>query len=139
MLLFFATNHHEFRDACITGVGFGMSAVFWKYTSGMVDWAGLESFELSAWLNAFKTPGLYFYIITYIVGFIYSQISLSRGRAVFVIPLSAALGTFIPILGGWVVFQEPISSVKIIAMISILIGSVFFIRAGTIAGKNYQA
>lgn len=138
VLIYFATNHHEFKDACIAGMGFGMSAVFWKYISFRINWDGVRVFEGSAWYEVLLTPGLYFYIIAYVVGFIFSQVALSRGRTVFVVPLSTAIGTFIPILAGWVVFQEPISSIKIIAMISIFLGSLFFIKAGAVAGRINQ-
>ena len=94
----------EMVDSLIMGVGFGLSV------------ANL--------LLDFRTLG---YIATYGIAFLYSQISFSRGRALFIIPFSAAVGAAVPTLAGALVFSEAFSLGKAISVILVLIGACLFI------------
>jgi uncharacterized membrane protein len=72
----------------------------------------------------FRTLG---YIATYGIAFLYSQISFSRGRALFIIPFSAAVGAAVPTLAGALVFSEAFSLGKVISVTLVLIGACLFI------------
>jgi drug/metabolite transporter (DMT)-like permease len=122
-------GHFEYKDAMLTGAGFGLSAVFWKFLSSRLQWDALGEWQGSAWSDALVQPALWGYVLFYLVGFAFSQIALARGRALFIIPFSTALGTFIPILGGWIVFAEPMGIIKSIAFVCIGIGSLLFIKS----------
>jgi len=106
----------EIVDSLCAGTGFGLSAVFYKSIS-------LESL--------FPPPidlRIFVFAVLYMAAFFCSQVGLRRGRALFVIPLSAAIGLIVPILGGLVVFGEPFPLQKIIVMILVFVGSVLFVR-----------
>jgi uncharacterized membrane protein len=120
-------GHPEFRDGCLTGGGFGLSALIWKQLS-MSTLVGFKGDWQSLAITLIKDPLVYAFIVFYVGGFVGSQIALSRGRALFVIPFSAALATFIPILGGWLVFEEPMNTLKFISFILVSAGSLFFVR-----------
>jgi len=106
----------EIRDSLCAGVGFGLSAVFYKSIS-------LESL--------FPPPidlRIFIFAVLYIFAFICSQLGLRRGRALFVIPLSAAVGLIVPTLGGFVVFGDPFPFQKIIVVALVFTGSFLFVR-----------
>jgi len=106
----------EIVSSLCAGVGFGLSAVVYKSIS-------LE--------GLFPPPidlRIFVFAILYISAFFCSQMGLRRGRALFVIPLSAAIGLIVPVLGGLVVFGEPFPVQKIIVMVLVLAGSVLFVR-----------
>jgi len=106
----------EIVDSLCAGTGFGLSAVFYKSIS----------------LNGLFPPPIdlriFVFTILYMAAFFCSQIGLRRGRALFVIPLSAAVGLIVPVLGGLVVFGEPFPFQKIIVMVLVFAGSVLFVR-----------
>ena len=106
----------EITDALCTGVGFGLSAIFFKSIS--LD--GLNPLPIDLRIFAFA--------ILYIAAFICSQIGLRRGRALFVIPLSAAIGLVVPAIGGLVVFGEPFPAQKIAVIVLVFAGSILFVR-----------
>ncbi|MDR2581501.1 MAG: EamA family transporter [Fibromonadaceae bacterium] len=113
LLLFiscFAFKRAEIVYALCAGAGFGLSAVFYKSIS-------LE--------GLFPPPidvRIFIFAVLYIAAFLCSQMGLRIGRALFVIPLSAAVGLIIPALGGILVFGEPTTLPKIIALCFIAIG-----------------
>lgn len=121
---------HEVSDSLIAGAGYGLSAVFYKSIS--LDF----NFSLEAPLNEtllwLKDGRLWAFAIIYTVAFIYSQIAFTRGRALFIIPLSAAIGAAIPILAGGFVFAEPFPFLKVISVSLVLSGSFLFI-----SGKHH--
>jgi drug/metabolite transporter (DMT)-like permease len=106
----------EIVDSLCAGMGFGLSAVFYKSIS----------------LNGLFPPPIdlriFVFAVLYMAAFFCSQIGLRRGRALFVIPLSAAVGLIVPVLGGLVVFGEPFPVQKIIVMVLVFAGSVLFVR-----------
>ena len=106
----------EIVDSLCAGTGFGLSAVFYKSIS----------------LNGLFPPPIdlriFVFAVLYMAAFFCSQIGLRRGRALFVIPLSAAVGLIVPVLGGLVVFGEPFPFQKIIVMVLVFAGSVLFVR-----------
>jgi drug/metabolite transporter (DMT)-like permease len=106
----------EIVDALCAGAGFGLSAVFYKSIS--LD--GLFPPPIDLRIVAFA--------VLYFAAFFCSQMGLRRGRALFVIPLSAAIGLIVPTLGGIIVFGEPFPPQKIAVIILVLAGSVLFIR-----------
>jgi drug/metabolite transporter (DMT)-like permease len=106
----------EIVDSLCAGAGFGLSAVFYKSIS--LD--GLFPPPVDLRIFAFA--------VLYITAFVCSQVGLRRGRALFVIPLSAAIGLVVPTLGGIIVFGEPFPTQKIAAIILVLAGSVLFVR-----------
>jgi drug/metabolite transporter (DMT)-like permease len=106
----------EITDSLCAGVGFGLSAVFYKSIS--LD--GLFPPPIDLRIFAFA--------MLYLAAFICSQIGLRRGRALFVIPLSASVGLIVPAVSGIVVFGEPLPPQKIIVLFLVFAGSVLFIR-----------
>lgn len=111
----------EVKDSFSMGMGFGLSAVFYKSMVG--EWFG--GHDGSVW-QIVNIRGLLF-IGFYGLGFVYSQVGLSRGRALFVIPLSSAVGTLLPILGGVWVFTEPFPMIKMISTGCVLLGTLLFV------------
>jgi drug/metabolite transporter (DMT)-like permease len=106
----------EIVDSISAGVGFGLSVVFYKSIS--LDGLFPPPIDLR----------IFVYAILYMTAFFRLQVGLRRGRALFVIPLSAAIGLIVPVLGGLVVFGEPFPPQKIIVMVLVLAGSVLFVR-----------
>ena len=106
----------EIVDSLCAGVGFGLSAVFYKSIS--LD--GLFPPPIDLRIFAFT--------VLYLAAFLCSQIGLRRGRALFVIPLSAAVGLIVPAIGGIVVFGEPFPPQKVIVLLLVFAGSILFIR-----------
>jgi drug/metabolite transporter (DMT)-like permease len=106
----------EIMDSLCAGTGFGLSAVFYKSIS--LD--GLFPPPVDLRIFAFA--------VLYITAFLCSQIGLRRGRALFVIPLSAAIGLIVPALGGLVVFGEPFPLQKAIVIALVFAGSILFVR-----------
>ena len=106
----------EIIDALCAGVGFGLSAIFFKSIS----------------LDGLNPPPIdmriFMFTVLYIAAFICSQIGLRRGRALFVIPLSAAVGLVVPAIGGLVVFGEPFPAQKIMVIALVFAGSILFVR-----------
>jgi drug/metabolite transporter (DMT)-like permease len=106
----------EIVDSLCAGVGFGLSAVFYKSIS--LDGLFPPPIDLR----------IFVFAILYMAAFFCSQAGLRRGRALFVIPLSAAIGLVVPVLGGLLVFGEPFPPQKIIVIILVFAGSVLFVR-----------
>ncbi|GBU24491.1 hypothetical protein R83H12_01122 [Fibrobacteria bacterium R8-3-H12] len=106
----------EIVDSLCAGTGFGLSAVFYK------------SISLDGLFPPPVDLRIFVFAVLYMAAFFCSQIGLRRGRALFVIPLSAAVGLIVPVLGGLVVFGEPFPFQKIIVMVLVFAGSVLFVR-----------
>jgi drug/metabolite transporter (DMT)-like permease len=106
----------EIVDSLCAGTGFGLSAVFYKSIS--LDGLFPPPIDLR----------IFVFFILYMAAFFCSQAGLRRGRALFVIPLSADIGLVVPVLGGLVVFGEPFPPQKIIVMALVFGGSVLFVR-----------
>ena len=114
----------EMVDSLIMGVGFGLSAAFYKSLAMDFDLDHIEWSSVANLLLDFRTLG---YIATYGIAFLYSQISFSRGRALFIIPFSAAVGAAVPTLAGALVFAEAFPMGKAISVALVLIGACLFI------------
>jgi len=106
----------ETVDSLCAGVGFGLSAVLYK----SISLEGLSPPPIDVRIFAFAA--------LYLAAFFCSQVGLRRGRALFVIPLSAAVGLIVPAIGGLVVFGEPFPPQKIIVLFLVFAGSILFIR-----------
>ena len=118
----------EFRFSLIAGIGFGISSIVWK--SLMIEAAqeAIGSRQLQIQIIHFLTsPLLWFFCSTYIVGFVASQIALTKGRVIIVVPLSGALGLVIPMIGGIILFQEYVLPIRIAGIILIFIGCFLFV------------
>lgn len=111
-------------DSLIMGVGFGLSAAFYKSLAMDFDLDHIEFSSIANLLLDFRTLG---YIVTYSIAFLYSQVSFSRGRALFIIPFSAAVGAAVPTLAGVLVFSEAFPMGKVISVSLVLIGACLFI------------
>jgi drug/metabolite transporter (DMT)-like permease len=109
----------EIIDSLCAGVGFGLSAVFYK------------SISLDGLFPPLIDLRIFTFAVLYLTAFLCSQIGLRRGRALFIIPLSAAVGLIVPAIGGIVVFGEPFPPQKIIVLALVLAGSILFIRRKT--------
>ena len=125
LLMRFFIRDNEITDSLLIGVGFGLSAVFYKSIS--LDFV-LESFNYVLFWNLISDIRIYAYIFLYLIAFFYSQIAFSRGRALFIIPFSAAIGAVIPILGGAFIFGEHFPVSKIISVSLVIIGSFLFVK-----------
>jgi len=127
LLLRWKAKHQETCDAATMGIGFGLSAVFYKSLALDALQIGFE--KPISLLPLLTDARLWLFIGTYALGFLYSQIGLSRGRALFVIPFSAALGTLLPILAGALVFSEPFPVPKILSALCVVAGSFLFVES----------
>lgn len=101
-----------------TGLGFGISAILWK---------SLSLLEQPLMERIWQWQTLAF-VLAYVGAFVFSQLALAQGRALFVIPFSAALGAALPIVAGGFVFGDPFPIVKWIAAFLVLMGSLLFVR-----------
>jgi len=106
----------EIVDSICTGAGFGLFAVFYKSIS--LDGLFPPPVDLRIFAAA----------VLYIAAFLCSQVGLRRGRALFVIPLSGAVGLIVPVLGGILVFGEPFPLQKIIVIVLVFAGSILFVK-----------
>ena len=106
----------EIMDSLCAGAGFGLFAVFYKSIS--LDGLFPPPVDLRIFASA----------VLYIAAFLCSQVGLRRGRALFVIPLSGAVGLIVPVLGGIMVFGEPFPLQKVIVIMLVALGLVLFIR-----------
>lgn len=116
-------RNREIADSLIMGVGFGVSAAFYKSLAMDFDLDNITFSSVCDLLLDLRTLG---YIATYGIAFIYSQVSFSRGRALFIIPFSAAVGAAIPTVAGALVFAEAFPPGKIISVGLVLIGAALF-------------
>jgi drug/metabolite transporter (DMT)-like permease len=107
----------EIVDSICAGAGFGLSAVFYK----SISFDGLFPPPVDLRLLVFA--------VLYMAAFVCLQFGLRRGRAVFVIPLSAAVGIIVPAFGGILAFGEPANAPKIAALCFVAAGSALFVRA----------
>jgi drug/metabolite transporter (DMT)-like permease len=123
ILFKFFHSQTESTDAFIMGTGYGVSAAFYKSIAiSFTDSLSAENIILL--LTDTRVLG---FMSTYTIAFLYSQIAFTRGRALFIIPFSAALGSAIPILAGTFVFSETLSIEKSISILFVLFGSALFI------------
>jgi drug/metabolite transporter (DMT)-like permease len=116
----------EIVDSICAGAGFGLSAVFYK------------SISLDGLFPPPVDLRLLVFAVLYIAAFVCLQFGLRRGRALFVIPLSAAVGLIVPALGGILVFGEPTALPKIIALCFVAAGSVIYIPSRNIFLNSHK-
>lgn len=114
----------EIADSLIMGVGFGISAAFYKSLAMDFDLDHVSLSSIGELLLDFRTLG---YVVTYGIAFLYSQVSFSRGRALFIIPFSAAVGAAIPTIAGALVFSEAFPLGKVVSVTLVLVGAALFI------------
>lgn len=114
----------EMVDSLIMGVGFGISAAFYKSLAMDFDLDNVTLSSVGALLLDFRTLG---YIVTYGIAFLYPQVSFSRGRALFIIPFSAAVGAAVPTIAGALVFSEAFPLGKMISVALVLTGAALFV------------
>ena len=114
----------EMVDSLIMGVGFGISAAFYKSLAMDFD---LDNVTLESVLGLLLDARSWGYIATYGIAFLYSQVSFSRGRALFIVPFSAAVGAAVPTIAGAFVFAESFPMGKIISVALVLIGASLFV------------
>ena len=117
-------RNREIVDSLIMGVGFGLSAVFYKSIAMDFD---LDTLGINTVLGLLLDARLWGYVVTYTIAFVYSQVSFSRGRALFIVPFSAAVGAAVPTLAGGIVFAEAFPLGKIISVSLVLIGAALFV------------
>ena len=124
LVLHLFVKNREMVDSLIMGVGFGLSAAFYKSLAMDFDLDHIEVSSVANLLVDFRTLG---YVATYGIAFLYSQISFSRGRALFIIPFSAAVGAAVPTLAGALVFSEAFPIGKIVSTVLVLTGAALFV------------
>ena len=133
LLAFAFASHFIFRspevgDSITMGTCYGLSDVLYK--SLAID-ATVKGIELSAdellyWIADVR---VWAFAATYLTAFVFTQVAFSRGRALFVIPFSAAIGAVVPILAGALVFAEPFPPTKIVSIALVILGSSLFIAS----------
>ena len=124
LVLHLFVKNREMVDSLIMGVGFGLSAAFYKSLAMDFDLDLIDVSSVANLLVDFRTLG---YVATYGIAFLYSQISFSRGRALFIIPFSAAVGAAVPTLAGALVFSEAFPIGKIVSVALVLTGAALFV------------
>ncbi|MBP5248130.1 MAG: DMT family transporter [Fibrobacter sp.] len=133
LLVFAFTSHFIFKspevgDSITMGTCYGLSDVLYK--SLAID-ATAKGIELSAdeFLYWIADVRVWAFVATYLTAFVFTQVAFSRGRALFVIPFSAAIGAVVPILAGALVFAEPFPPAKIMSITLVILGSCLFIAS----------
>ncbi len=124
LLVHLFCKDREMADSLIMGVGFGISAAFYKSLAMDFDLDNISLESIGGLILDLRTLG---YVATYGIAFMYSQISFSRGRALFIIPFSAAVGAAVPTIAGALVFSEAFPLGKAISVILVLIGACLFV------------
>ncbi len=121
-------RRNEVSDSLVMGIGYGLSDILYKSLAIDATEKGIEMSwnELLFWISDIR---LYAFLAAYLTAFIFTQIAFSRGRALFVIPFSAAIGAVVPILAGAVVFSEPFPPTKIASIALVIAGSSLFIAS----------
>lgn len=114
----------EMVDSLIMGVGFGISAAFYKSLAMDFDLDNVNLSSVGSLVLDLRTLG---YVATYGIAFLYSQISFSRGRALFIIPFSAAVGAAVPTIAGALVFREAFPLGKMVSVALVLTGAALFV------------
>lgn len=124
--LFFRRS--EVSDSLVMGIGYGLSDVLYKSLAIDATAKGLELSveEILFWIADVRT---WIFIVAYLTAFVFTQVAFSRGRALFVIPFSAAIGAVVPILAGAFVFSEPFPPTKIASVCLVFAGSILFIAS----------
>jgi len=122
----FLVKQFETRKAVIGGVCFGLSAIFMKSLTALPVVKSDAGLHLL--LDGQVFIRLVLFVVTYLAGFSYTQMGMTQGRALFIVPLSSALGMLVPSLAGIVVFGEPLSWAKGTALVLVTLGSLLFIR-----------
>lgn len=124
LLIHIFGKDREMVDSLIMGVGFGISAAFYKSLAMDFDLDNVTLSSVGSLLLDLRTLG---YVATYGIAFIYSQVSFSRGRALFIIPFSAAVGAAVPTIAGALVFSEAFPIGKMISVALVLTGAGLFV------------
>ena len=98
--------------ALSAGAGFGLSVLLFK-----LAWLDLSGAAASGSLSdaagaAATSAALWLYVAVYGGAFLASQTALAKGRGMLVVPLSAAVGNLVPVLGGIFLFGEPCGAFK---------------------------
>lgn len=134
ILLAFAFTSHfifhrdEVSDSLVMGTCYGLSDVIYKSLAIDATAKGIElsANELAYWLSDIR---VWAFAVTYLTAFVFTQVAFSRGRALFVIPFSAAIGAVVPILAGALIFAEPFPPMKIVSIAMVILGSSLFIAS----------
>ncbi|MBS7392663.1 MAG: EamA family transporter [Fibrobacter sp.] len=133
LLAFAFASHFIFRspevgDSITMGTCYGLSDVLYKSLAIDATAKGIElsADELLYWIADVR---VWAFAATYLTAFVFTQVAFSRGRALFVIPFSAAIGAFVPILAGALVFAEPFPPTKIVSIALVILGSSLFIAS----------
>lgn len=133
LLAFAFASHFIFRspevgDSITMGTCYGLSDVLYKSLAIDATARGIElsADELLYWIADVR---VWAFAATYLTAFVFTQVAFSRGRALFVIPFSAAIGAVVPILAGALVFAEPFPPTKIVSIALVILGSSLFIAS----------
>lgn len=133
LLAFAFASHFIFRspevgDSITMGTCYGLSDVLYKSLAIDATAKGIQlsADELLYWIADVR---VWAFAATYITAFVFTQVAFSRGRALFVIPFSAAIGAVVPILAGALVFAEPFPPAKITSIALVILGSSLFIAS----------
>ncbi len=133
LLAFAFASHFIFRspevgDSITMGTCYGLSDVLYKSLAIDATAKGIElsADELLYWIADVR---VWAFAATYLTAFVFTQVAFSRGRALFVIPFSAAIGAVVPILAGALVFAEPFPPTKIVSIALVILGSSLFIAS----------
>lgn len=133
LLAFAFASHFIFRssevgDSITMGTCYGLSDVLYKSLAIDATAKGIQlsADELLYWIADVR---VWAFATTYITAFVFTQVAFSRGRALFVIPFSAAIGAVVPILAGALVFAEPFPPAKIMSIALVILGSSLFIAS----------
>jgi len=128
--LWAAFTHKKERTSSFLGMGVGMlsglTAIFMKmaWTDVGARWQELKVASLVYswyfWLAIFAT----------LLSLVVFQIALQRGDAIVVVPLITGFSNLIPVIVGFVAFQESLPSVGLLVLFRLL--AIFLITLGAI-------
>ena len=84
--------------------------------------------KFSQQVGEFSQLNYGFFILFHFVGFSHSQKALSRAPIKIVIPISALLSMFIPVLVGWSVLEESVNLNRIAALCLAMLAFYYFAK-----------
>lgn len=131
--------NYEILYAASAGIAFGNSQVFVKATTNYItDETGYFTvFSLQSMTQLINVWPTLLIILFAITGFICMQISFTHGKVSICVALMAVISRAISTSSGYYIFGEQFPHVKVIGILTILLG-VLIITLSTIKGKECQ-
>jgi uncharacterized membrane protein len=114
----------EVMLAFVVGIGFGVGAVLTELMTSYLRTNKMDVNSLSFIIN----PIFPFMLVANLLSIFLIQIAFQKGRSSVIVPIQLSVASALSVLGGSLLFAESISTLRIISVIGIIIGSVLLQR-----------